>query len=514
MTQKARALGLTRTTYINASGLPDDDQITTARDQALLGRLIQKRFPHYYKYFSTESFVYHGATMRNHNHLLGTIEGVDGIKTGFTQASGFNLVTSVHRDGRYIVAVVMGGRSSLERDAQMRELIGAHIKGISLNRAVPAFAKSKQPNETKPALTYVPVASQGNPLDPIQPLSSGTFQTTPVQSASLAPTPQPNDQVAARWLPPAPTGDAAMTAPAPTVVEKNTLPLSYGDPTVPNQPLSVKTGNFQPVQSASLAPLVSVAANAPQPSAQVAARWLPPAPPDDASSTASATTVIEKSTLPLSRVNPTISNQPRSVKTVTIYTGPVQPASVSPTPAPVPDAAAAARPSTQVVARWLPPVPPTDSSRTVVASPEPMPIVQSPAQAAPAFLEPAKLEPKKIEAPKLAGARVELAKIETVNTSVKSHTVASSRAPHAHDGWLIQIGAFDREDEARQHLSTARLKVRDELAAAHPLPERVQNGDKVLYRARFTGFGKETAEAACQHLKRSKMDCIALKEPN
>src|SRR5262249_35746469 len=157
----------------------------------------------------------------------------------------------------------------------------------------------------------------------------------------------------------------------------------------------------------------------------------------------SATTVIEKSTLPLSRVNPTISNQPRSVKTVTIHTGPVQPASVSPTPAPVPDAAAAARPSTQVVARWLPPVPPTASSRTVVASPEPMPIVQSPAQAAPAFLEPAKLEPKKIEAPKLAGARVEI----DVNTSVKSHTVASSKAPHAHDGWLIQIGAFDREDE-------------------------------------------------------------------
>src|SRR5262249_21224902 len=320
-------------------------------------------------------------------------------------------------------------------------------------------------------------------------------------------------QVAARWLPPAPTGDAAMTAPAPTVAEKNTLPLSHGDPTVPNQPLSVKTGILQPVQSASLAPLVPVAANAPQPSAQVGARWLPPAPPDDAPTTGSATTVIEKSTLPLSRVNPTISNQPRSVKTVTIHTGGVQPAWVAPTPVLVPDAAVAARPSTQVVARWLPSVPPTDSSRTVVASPEPMPIVQSPAQAAPAFLEPAKLEPKKTEATKLAGARVD-AKIETVNTSVKSHIAASSKAPRAPHGWLIQIGAFDREDEARQHLSTARLKVRDELAAAHSLTERVQNGEKVLYRARFTGFDKGTAEAACQHLKRSEMDCIALNEPN
>ena len=443
MTQEARALGMTRTTYTNASGLPDDDQVTTARDQALLGRLIQKRFPRYYKYFSTESFVYRGATMLNHNHLLGAIEGVDGIKTGFTRASGFNLVTSVHRDGRYIVAVVMGGRSSLERDAQMRELISAQIKGIALKRAVPVIAKSNQPNETKPALAYVPVASQGNPLDPIQPLSSSTFQTTPVRSASLAPTPQP------------------------------------------------------------------------QPNDQVAARWLPPAPPDDAAMTASATTVIGKSTLPLSRIDPTISNQPRSVKTITIHTGPVQPASVAPTPVLVPDAAAAARPSTQFVARWLPSEPPTDSSRTVVAAPEPTTIVQRPAQAAPVFSEPAKLESKKIEAAKLAGARVELAKIETVNTSVNSQIAASSpKAPHAHDGWLIQIGAFDREDEAKQHLSMARLKIRDALATAHPLTERVQQGDKVLYRARFTGFNKETAEAACQRFKRSDTGCIALKEPN
>ncbi len=141
-------------------------------------------------------------------------------------------------------------------------------------------------------------------------------------------------------------------------------------------------------------------------------------------------------------------------------------------------------------------------------------IVQSPVQGERASLEPAKLEPKKIEGTKLAGARVELAEIETANTSVKSHIAASSKAPHAHDGWLIQIGAFDREDEARQHLSTARLKVRDELATAHSLTERIRNGEKVLYRARFTGFDKRTAEVVCQHLKRSEMDCIALKEPN
>ena len=97
MTRKARALGMRNTTYRNANGLPNDEQITTARDQALLGIAIQERFPKYYRYFSLASFVYRGNAMRNHNHLLGKVEGVDGIKTGFTRDSGFNLVTSVKR---------------------------------------------------------------------------------------------------------------------------------------------------------------------------------------------------------------------------------------------------------------------------------------------------------------------------------------------------------------------------------------------------------------------------------
>src|ERR1700751_111940 len=137
MTQKALALGMSHTIYVNASGLPDDDQVTTARDQSILGRAIQERFPHYYRYFSTESFVYHGEAMRNHNHLLGAVDGVDGIKTGFTRASGFNLLTSLHRDGRYLVAVVMGGPSASERDERMRELIGAHIKEAAVRRTTP-----------------------------------------------------------------------------------------------------------------------------------------------------------------------------------------------------------------------------------------------------------------------------------------------------------------------------------------------------------------------------------------
>jgi D-alanyl-D-alanine carboxypeptidase len=138
MTRKARALGMTRTTYVNASGLPNDDQITTARDQSLLGRAVQDRFPRYFRYFSTLMFQYHGSAIRNHNHLLERVDGVDGIKTGYTHASGFNLLCSVHRGERHLVAVVMGGSSGATRDARMRALIEQHIGEASTRRTVAA----------------------------------------------------------------------------------------------------------------------------------------------------------------------------------------------------------------------------------------------------------------------------------------------------------------------------------------------------------------------------------------
>src|SRR5947208_14522406 len=145
MTRKARALGMRRTVYKNASGLPDDDQVTTARDQSILGRAIQERFPRYYKYFSIRSFTFRGQSIANHNHLLGRVEGVDGIKTGYISASGFNLVTSVHRGGRYLVAVVMGGSSGASRDARMRELITEKITLASIKRTAPVVAEAEHP---------------------------------------------------------------------------------------------------------------------------------------------------------------------------------------------------------------------------------------------------------------------------------------------------------------------------------------------------------------------------------
>ena len=141
MTLKARALGMTGTTYVNASGLPAEEQITTARDQVALGRAIQHRFPDYYQYFATPRFTYKGTEMHNHNNLLRQVRGVDGIKTGFTVASGYNLVSSVRRDEKHIVAVVLGGTSNAARDARMRQLIEDHIFLASTQRTVPIIVE-------------------------------------------------------------------------------------------------------------------------------------------------------------------------------------------------------------------------------------------------------------------------------------------------------------------------------------------------------------------------------------
>jgi D-alanyl-D-alanine carboxypeptidase len=128
MTRKARQLGMTRTVYRNASGLPDEEQVTTARDLITLGRAIQERFPSYYRYFSTSNFAWRGAVHRNHNKLLGRVEGVDGIKTGYTRMSGFNLLTSAKSGGRQIMAVILGGRSGASRDRLMADLVETHLE--------------------------------------------------------------------------------------------------------------------------------------------------------------------------------------------------------------------------------------------------------------------------------------------------------------------------------------------------------------------------------------------------
>ena len=236
MTRKARALGMTRTVYRNASGLPDDDQVTTARDQSTLGRAIQDRFPRYYRYFSTEAFNYHGQSIRNHNHLLGSVEGVDGIKTGYTRASGFNLVTSMRRGNRHLVGVVMGGRSGGSRDAIMRNLLAENLEKAATKRTVAAITE-RNPADANADVAEAEAASRPTPDGSGPGRRSGRIRC----AEPAAPPP-------ARSTAPAHDRSilAAATAAVPPQAKPEPAPLTNG--VIQTQPIAAIPGSSEPMK--------------------------------------------------------------------------------------------------------------------------------------------------------------------------------------------------------------------------------------------------------------------------
>ncbi|MEQ1902096.1 MAG: SPOR domain-containing protein [Devosia sp.] len=166
MTKTAKALGMTRTVYYNASGLPDSRQMTTVRDQAILGMAIYEHFPKYYAYFQTKSFSYGKRTYGNHNNLLGK-NGIDGIKTGYTSAAGYNLLTAARQNGRHIVVVGFGFSKAGTRDAKVRDLV----------------------------VKYLPKARSGDYLEtamiPMPGRKGAAVASETIQVASIAPFPMP-----------------------------------------------------------------------------------------------------------------------------------------------------------------------------------------------------------------------------------------------------------------------------------------------------------------------------------
>ena len=154
MTKKAKQLGMTRTTFKNASGLPNRGQLSTARDMATLGIAIRRNHPKFFKLFKTKYFVYQGTKYTNHNNLLGSYSGTDGIKTGYTSASGFNLVASVERNGQRIIGVVFGGKKARSRDRHMIKLLNRHFK-TKPSKPLVRIAKPSEIPLARPTITIV-----------------------------------------------------------------------------------------------------------------------------------------------------------------------------------------------------------------------------------------------------------------------------------------------------------------------------------------------------------------------
>jgi D-alanyl-D-alanine carboxypeptidase len=273
MTRKARALGMTRTVYRNASGLPDDEQVTTARDQSTLGRAIQDRFPRYYRYFSTTAFNYHGQSIRNHNHLLGNVEGVDGIKTGYTRASGFNLVTSMRRGNRHLVGVVLGGRSGGSRDAIMRNLLAENLEKAASKRTVAAITERSASDANA---DVAEADAESRPTQTVQ--AQGAIQVAPAS-------PEPAAPPARSTAPTSRSIFAAATASVPAPQAKPE-PAPFTNGVIQTQALAAIPGSSEPLKPVKVktvqvkaGPVKLAAAGSPQPATPITSA-IPPARAD------------------------------------------------------------------------------------------------------------------------------------------------------------------------------------------------------------------------------------------
>ncbi|MGH6932424.1 MAG: serine hydrolase [Dongiaceae bacterium] len=186
MTRKAKELGMKDTVFRNASGLPSAGQVTTARDMAIMARALVVRFPNYYHYFSLQGFSYKGRAYRSHNRVLSYYKGADGLKTGYIRASGYNVATSAQRDGRRLIAVVMGGKSAKSRDLQMVQLLDRGFKAVGKGTNLKtANLMESPPQPLAPATTKKVASASGAPQYIVPPVKP----TATIQVAVLPPKP-------------------------------------------------------------------------------------------------------------------------------------------------------------------------------------------------------------------------------------------------------------------------------------------------------------------------------------
>jgi D-alanyl-D-alanine carboxypeptidase len=202
MTQKAHQLGMLHTNYANASGLPDPSQLTTARDIARLALALYHDFPREYRYFSVKDFDFQGEHVTGHDHMLDWYPGADGIKTGYTVASGFNLATSAVQNGRRLIGVILGGRSVRSRDESMAQLLDLGFADLARAPANPATLVAQRatpPVQPAAAAPVTPAVATQQRRPSFADLASTSMATAP-QSASTPPAPV-SDQPAAHEQP-------------------------------------------------------------------------------------------------------------------------------------------------------------------------------------------------------------------------------------------------------------------------------------------------------------------------
>lgn len=456
MTSKARAIGMSKTTFRNASGLPNDEQVTTARDMLTLALRLQDDFPQHYKLFATKSFEFKGDTHRNHNTLLNHYQGTDGIKTGYTRASGFNLVSSVRRDGKHLVAVVFGGKTAGQRNAQMRAILDRSFAKAETRRTrarQPQLIAAPKPVEPPARVAQAPAKPTPAPRPPRPSAVKASMDTAPNNTASNDTTraDEASKATVSKDSPGNDTASKAATADeAPATDQTSESPSRIAIAKVRRIGVAEHLARRRAARAAATAsatPAPQSQSGTPQTLAELIA------------ATASAPSDNKPSALGM-QVDGAITPAPSAAT----------PVGLASRPAPEPEAGRS--PSTL-----------QEQLSGILASNRPAALKES------------------------ASSKATTAS-EMPATQSNGNPQAAAAGTH-----YVQIGAFGSEVEAQRKLDAVRARAAKLLSRAAPVTESYTKGERRYFRARFAGFDASSATTVCQELRRQSIDCFVSRTP-
>lgn len=465
MSERARQLGMTNTLFRNASGLPDDEQVTTARDMLTLALRLNDDFPNQFRLFSLRSFTFRGKTYKTHNTLMHSFQGMDGIKTGYTRESGFNVVTSVRHGGRHVVGAMFGGATASSRNSQMRYLLkramadaATELTRVSKPALVAAPAPVPRP-AAKPKMVAEarPLATPAEPKT--KPAPAATKTAAPAQPAVPAAAEDEAQALAASGVPIqivtvkpmpiqlAPRSDAAPERPADALADR----------------MAAATPAAKPIAAAATPKLDF---GAPRPESTLSARAAAPSAPPPTLPPAATESVQPKSNRAAPGRAPSTFQEQLAL---------------------LADAPAAAPRAVRQEA----------ATRSAAVARPPSTLQAQASNLTPAGLstKPANRRPP----PGDGQAAYHLAGPDgSQQTATRNDGGAAS--------YEVEIGVFPTADAAEQRLDSARARIPG-LGKHAGLALPVPNGNRLLYRARFTGFAEADASSACIELRRLPVDC-------
>lgn len=489
MNAKAGELGMSKTHFENASGLPDPEQVTTAHDMITLALHLQDDFPQHYPLFAMREFRYNGHSLRNHNTLMNSFTGIDGIKTGYTQASGFNLVSSLRRNGRHLVGAVFGGQSAATRNGEMRTLLTR-----ALNRA--------SPTRTRKPSAYLIAKIKSEPKLAVRPAKKAAAVVAEAKPAVVAEKPAPAPRPALRSPPqtlPVEPPAASPGVPTSAVEAEKT---SAAEPAPPPPGTTLQVAKVRHVM--------------------VAPRQGPKRPPPKPSETTDMAATEEGETSgPDPAVSETIvpkSSAPAHTASLPATTASMLGAADVAADAPLAPATVTA----PVVAKAATPAPEPRASKAASAAKREQREKDSADKIAPAKTQ--KPEPAMMPAAATAAgalSKVRVARTLTVPPGLRPSTfeaqasalkTGTALAANSDSGsrFEIQVGAYASLSEAQRALSAVQTRA-GPIVASHPsVTHPVSKDGRQVYRARFRGFDANAAASACQGLRKQAFDCFVM----